>query len=46
MTRGDANDADDPPVPADLLAGKVLWTIPKVGWLPIKARQLLAEVLS
>jgi signal peptidase I len=31
VTRGDANDADDPPVPADRVIGKKVLSIPKIG---------------
>jgi signal peptidase I len=31
VTRGDANNADDPPVSAELLVGKKIFNIPKLG---------------
>jgi len=41
ITRGDYNDADDPPVPASDLEGKVILTVPKIGWVAIGARKLI-----
>jgi signal peptidase len=43
ITRGDNNDVDDAPVMADQLEGKVILTIPKVGWIGILFRQALAR---
>ena len=31
ITRGDANDTDDPPISADMVIGKKVFSIPKVG---------------
>ncbi|MDR1954144.1 MAG: signal peptidase I [Clostridiales Family XIII bacterium] len=31
ITRGDANSADDPPIPSDRLIGKKVFSIPKLG---------------
>ncbi len=45
ITRGDANNVDDPPVPASNLAGKVVLTIPKLGWVAIAVRKGLAWIL-
>ncbi|MBI4926852.1 MAG: signal peptidase I, partial [Anaerolineae bacterium] len=42
ITRGDANDADDPPVVEQALQGKVVMVIPKLGWVSIFIRRLLA----
>ncbi|MDR1800831.1 MAG: signal peptidase I [Lachnospiraceae bacterium] len=39
VTKGDANDANDPPVPADLLVGKKVMTIPKLGSLLKKIKE-------
>jgi signal peptidase len=41
ITRGDANYALDPPVRAYQLKGKVILTVPKIGWMTIAARQLI-----
>jgi signal peptidase len=41
ITRGDANHALDPPVSAHQLHGKVILTMPKIGWMTIAARQLI-----
>ena len=41
VTRGDANNIDDDPVPAELLNGKVVLTIPKLGWPSVWVRQAL-----
>jgi len=42
VTKGDANNAEDTPVPAEALRGKVVLVVPKIGWVSIWARQLLA----
>jgi signal peptidase len=44
ITRGDNNNVDDAPVMAEQLEGKVVLTIPKVGWVGIIFRQALASV--
>jgi signal peptidase len=41
ITQGDANYALDPPVSAQQLKGKVILTVPKVGWMTIAVRQLI-----
>ncbi len=41
ITRGDSNHALDPPVRANQLKGKVILTVPKIGWVTIAARQLI-----
>ncbi|WP_187976068.1 signal peptidase I [Mycetocola sp. JXN-3] len=33
VTRGDANGADDPEIGADQVRGRVLYTVPYVGWV-------------
>jgi signal peptidase len=40
ITQGDANNALDPPVSAYQLSGKVILTVPKIGWVTIAVRQL------
>jgi signal peptidase len=39
VTRGDGNNVDDPPVPAVNVRGKVVLTIPELGWPSIWLRQ-------
>jgi signal peptidase len=41
ITQGDANFSLDPPVSAHQLHGKVILTVPKIGWMTIAARQLM-----
>ncbi|UCF61478.1 MAG: signal peptidase I, partial [Anaerolineaceae bacterium] len=41
ITQGDANYSLDPPVMANQLHGKVILTVPKIGWMTIAARQLI-----
>lgn len=41
ITKGDANNTLDPSIGEAQLAGKVILTIPKLGWLGIGLRQLL-----
>jgi signal peptidase len=45
ITKGDANDALDPPVLEEHLEGKVVLVIPKVGWVGLAARRLLGWIL-
>jgi len=45
-TRGDNNNVDDPAVPASLLEGKVITTVPKIGWISIYLRQALGWIGS
>jgi signal peptidase len=44
ITRGDNNNVDDAPVMAEQVEGKVVLTIPKVGWVGILFRKALASV--
>jgi signal peptidase len=44
ITKGDANNVEDPPVLESQLEGKVILTVPKVGWLSIGLRNLLGWV--
>jgi len=39
ITKGDANNRLDPPVPAERVEGKVVFVIRKVGWIAIAVRQ-------
>jgi len=41
ITQGDFNNTPDPPVTADRLAGKVVLSIPKIGWVSIAVREAL-----
>jgi signal peptidase len=43
-TRGDNNNVDDPPVLAEQVQGRVVVTVPKIGWLGIGFRLALAWV--
>jgi signal peptidase len=42
ITRGDNNNVEDEPVMADQLEGKLVLTIPKIGWIGILFRRALA----
>jgi signal peptidase len=44
ITKGDANNVEDPPVLESQLEGKVILTVPKVGWLSIGLRNLLGWI--
>lgn len=46
VTRGDANNADDPPIPADALDGRVILVVPRLGWIGIGVRQVVAWCLA
>jgi signal peptidase I len=41
ITRGDANNADDPPIPADMAIGKKVFSIPKLGAFLQRTRENL-----
>ncbi len=41
ITRGDGNNTDDPPVAEDMLEGKAIFTVPKIGWFNIAVRSAL-----
>jgi signal peptidase len=41
ITRGDANHTLDPPVKPSQLNGKVVLTVPKIGWVTMAVRQLI-----
>ena len=45
ITRGDANNSVDPPVLAENYKGKVVFTIPKIGWISIFVRNTLVKIL-
>lgn len=45
VTRGDANNADDPPVPAERVVGKVVAVIPKAGKLVVFLQSPLGMLL-
>jgi signal peptidase len=44
-TKGDANDSADPLVLEEFYKGKVIFTIPKIGWISIYVRNTLVKVL-
>lgn len=44
ITKGDANNVKDPPVLESQLEGKVILTVPKVGWLSIGLRNLFGWI--
>jgi len=46
VTRGDANNSDDPPIPADALDGRVVLVVPRLGWIGIGVRQVVAWCLA
>jgi signal peptidase len=45
ITQGDANDSSDPPVLQQFYKGKVVFTIPKIGWISIFVRNTLVKIL-
>jgi len=38
ITKGDANDTPDDPVFPEQVKGKLVMTVPKVGWIPLRLR--------
>ena len=45
ITKGDANNSADPPVLAGNYQGKVVLTIPKIGWISIYVRNFMVKLL-
>ena len=45
ITQGDANNVEDPPVLEGQVEGKVILTVPKIGWLSIGVRRLIELIL-
>ena len=45
ITQGDANNIQDPPILEGQLEGKVILTLPKIGWLSIGVRRLIELIL-
>ena len=46
VTRGDANDSDDPPISANMLIGKKIFSLPGVGDFMQKVRENLALTIA
>jgi signal peptidase len=44
-TKGDANNTADDPVAASQIRGKVVFTVPKGGWLPSQVKELAQSIL-
>ena len=45
ITKGDANsDPDSDPIVSDQIMGKTVFTLPKVGWIPIAVKEFLYQV--
>ena len=45
-TRGDDNNTDDPPISEQAYQGKVILTVPRIGWLAIYLRQGLSWIFG
>ena len=46
VTKGDFNNSEDPPIPADMLIGKKVFSIPKVGSFLQKVRENFALAIT
>ena len=46
VTQGDANNSADAPLPASNYRGKVIFSIPKIGWVGIYFRNSLSAVMG
>jgi signal peptidase len=46
ITQGDANNAPDDPINERQITGKVILTIPKLGWISIYLKELLASAYT
>ena len=45
ITKGDANDdPDTDPVYSENVIGKVIYNIPKIGWIPILIKEMLNKI--
>ena len=44
VTQGDANNAPDPPIIAEQIEGKVVFTIPEAGWVPITLGRIFQQL--
>ena len=47
VTKGDANRYPDPdPVHPDQIRGKVIFTVPKIGWIPLILKELIHRMVK
>ena len=47
ITKGDANSGpDDTPILPEQITGKAIFTIPKIGWIPIHVRNAIRSLLN
>lgn len=46
VTKGDANNAPDDPVLQNQVLGKVVFTIPKLGWVSVYLKTAFAEIIT
>ncbi len=46
IARGDANNVDDPPVLPTQLEGKLVFVVPKIGWISIAIRALIGWLVG
>jgi len=46
VTKGDANNAPDDPITPTQTVGKLIFTIPKLGWVSIYVKTAFAEIIS
>jgi signal peptidase len=45
ITKGDANsDPDSDPIVSDQIMGKSVFTLPKIGWIPIAIKEFLYQI--
>ena len=46
ITRGDANNVNDDPVLPTQLGGRVIFVVPKIGWIPIGIRLFINRLIG
>jgi signal peptidase len=46
VTQGDANNAPDPPISQDQVMGKIVFTIPQLGWVSIAIKDFAANTYT
>jgi signal peptidase len=44
VTKGDNNNTPDDPILEGQIEGRIVFTVPKVGWIPLKVDELLSEL--
>jgi signal peptidase len=46
ITKGDANSNPDDPILSQQIMGKAVFTLPKIGWIPITIKEFIRKFVS